>query len=71
MATQNHFKVKPNEDCSTHCIVSDNCYPLGWHGSVVVRTYIVLYSVRCFQEQATVEAGRQHIPANSFEILSF
>ena len=27
---------------STHCIVSDNCYTLGWHGSVVVRTYIVL-----------------------------
>ena len=33
-------------------VVSDNCYTLGWHGSVVVRTYInVLYSVRCLSKQ--------------------
>ena len=32
-------------------VVSDNCYTLDWHGSVVVRTYIVLYSVRCLSKQ--------------------
>ena len=69
MATQNHFKVMPNEDWSTHSIVSDNCSTLGWHGSVVVRTYIVLYSVRCLSKQLW-NAGSIYWQI-VFEILSF
>ena len=68
MVTQNHFKVMPNEDWSTHCSFWQLLYTwLAWICSCKDLHSIVQCKVF---EQATVE-GRQHIPANSFEILSF